>query len=281
MEASTTCCIWGPSPRRARAPDWGATSSRPSCICRAGVRALALARARGLSLVALALAVTGTTLLWDGGPRWQLLLLIYLPPLPAQPWAASPPAPPRARSAGPSARPLGATSAHRTPRLGQDRARNRSNQLRTWAYPRPWRASRAAAARRQTALCTPDRLHALHHRLGHDGKPLRAVPDRSEAVSERPVLARTRDHGPKACRAQHLVAANRVYVRAPQLEPSPGGRSCPRASRLLESRRRGTRVRLTHGCVIRRQHRRGTLTGGQKRPLPWASLGRSDRGTPN
>jgi uncharacterized membrane protein YfcA len=40
---------------------------------------LALARARGLSLVvALALAVTGTTLLWDGGPRWQLLLLIYL-----------------------------------------------------------------------------------------------------------------------------------------------------------------------------------------------------------
>jgi hypothetical protein len=141
------------------------------------------------------------------------------------------------------------------------------NQALSWAFE-----SILPAALSPQVLRTPqdrgnsNRLRALRHRSGHDRKPLRAVPDPSEAVSARPVLAREHDHGPSACRAQHVVASNPVYVGAPQLEPLPGRHSCRLARRLIASQRRGTRVRPEWVCVIGRQHRRVTRSWGQRRP---------------
>ncbi|MGZ6623061.1 MAG: glycosyltransferase family 2 protein [Solirubrobacteraceae bacterium] len=107
----------------------------------------------GIALViAMALAVTGTTPFWDGGPRWQLLLIYLLTfagtalgciaaradqgPLGWLRGLVIAPARPGHRArlrvlqlvalAGPRA--LGPAPAHRTPRLGQDRTRAARNE---------------------------------------------------------------------------------------------------------------------------------------------------------
>ena len=77
-----------------------------------------------------------------------------------------------------------------------------------------------------------------------------------------------RDHVVGASRAQRLLTATRVYVRAPQLEHWPRGP----AHRPLRGQRRGVAVCVQRSRVIRRQHRRDTAGGGHDAPLPWACL---------
>jgi hypothetical protein len=79
-------------------------------------------------------------------------------------------------------------------------------------------------------------------------------------VNEPTVLARKRDQVVGASRAQRLLTANRVDVRAPQLER--------RSHLLLGGRRRGVGVCVRGHRVIRREHRRETAGGGQRAPFP-------------
>jgi hypothetical protein len=111
-------------------------------------------------IVAIALAVTGTTPFWDG-PLWQPLLIQLTE---RRGWVKTErePLEPPPRIRVPGGVPLG-----------------------TGVDPRPAFAHL---------------VRALRHRGGNDGKPLRAVPDPSEAVRQRAVLTRKRHHGPQSLR---------------------------------------------------------------------------------
>lgn len=125
------------------------------------------------------------------------------------------------------------------------------------------RGERDDALGRNTSSARP------RDRVGHGSKPLAAVEDRREAVDPRAVRARARDHVANARRGKEFLAAERVYLRAPQLEVRRRERhSRPRVHRLHRATTGAERACGDRRRDVRRRHRRETACGGHEFPLP-------------